>query len=171
MPTTTETMDVTQQIIDALFLPMAIFAGILLVMVLLVLRLTYQSAEVARRQRRMLALVEAIRPQGAPTVGRDPGPRPAEPGNANHQPPVLALPAVTRHVADAPQPARPAPEPEHAPEPEADDGIEPIKVRTDPEFGVIYSFRGKDYLSRVAADQARWRSINEPARPVRSSGG
>ena len=165
-------MDVTQQVIDALLLPFAVFGGVLLLLLLLVLRLTYQTALLARRQKKMLAMLDDGKPPSLRRRRAKPDPSPAEPAvpaDPAGKPPLLALPAIE----DVPETA----ESETDPDPpsdatvEFDDSIEPIKVRRDAEFGVIYTFRGKDYLSRVAADQARWRSLNEPARGTRSEVG
>ena len=156
-------MDVTQQVIDALLLPFAVFGGVLLLLLLLVLRLTYQTALLARRQKKMLAMLDDGKPPSLRRRRAKPDPSPADPAG---KPPLLALPAIE----DVPETAEPEtdPEPPSDPTVEFDDSIEPIKVRRDAEFGVIYTFRGKDYLSRVAADQARWRSLNEPGRRARS---
>ena len=155
-------MDVSQQVIDSLFLPLAVFGGILLMLMLLVLRLTYQTGLLARRQRRMLTmLANAQSPSLRPGADRSAQP-PHEPVGRVAEAGLLALPA-----ADHPPVATEA-EPEPSDATETDVTVEPINVRTDPEFGVIYSFRGKDYLSRVAADQARWRSLNQPAPGMRS---
>ena len=51
-------MDVTQQVIDAFLLPLAVFGGTLLILLLLVLRLTYHTSVLARRQRKLLTLIE-----------------------------------------------------------------------------------------------------------------
>ncbi len=162
-------MDVTQQVIDALLLPFAVFGGMLLLLLLLVLRLTYQTALLARRQRKMLATLDDGKPPNLRRRAEQPARPPEAPAAPVEKPPLLALPAADEVPEVAETDAEPQPPSDAAVE--LDENIEPIKVRRDAEFGVIYTFRGKDYLSRVAADQARWRSLNEPARRTRSEVG
>ncbi len=171
----------TGQILDALFLPLAL-AGITLVLLLaLSLRNTAQLAILNRRQRLLFDLIEAggvgaAAPAAEPAAA-EPSPIPAAPPAAarpDETPPPVAEPAAPRRVRPSRRGGRVSTPPVLAAPATADEAmpagdvvpvgprpIEPITVRTDSDLGVVYSFRGKDYLSRVAADQARWRALNQ----------
>ena len=158
----------TDQIIDVLFLPLALFGATLVLILALVLRNTVQLGILNRRQRLLFDLIEAggtERPAAAPAA-----PPSVQPAAAAPVAPSAEILDLSTELAVAPRtaprglqppPANPPADPVDREVAAGGTPIEPITVRSDRDLGVVYSFRGKDYLSRVAADQARWRALNQ----------